>query len=279
MTFWINKSVLLAGKYDSNKITFPVYVTPKIDGIRAIRSKDNMLSRTFKPIPNENLNILLTQLLPAGIDGEIILNSNFQQTTSFVMTKKKDLQNFTFYIFDYVKDINSLNRPYLERMNDLKYLQLDSNKFANIVILYPVMMHNKEDLEKFEVECLDRGFEGVMIRKGDGTYKLGRSTTKDQILLKMKRFNDDEAVITGYEELKSENVKRDNMLGAFNVKMKNGVEFSVGSGFTDSQRKEYWENRTSLLGKQITFQYFEQGIKTAPRFPTFKGFRDSVDIL
>ena len=52
--------------------------------------------------------------------------------------------------------------------------------------------------------------------------------------------------------------------------------FEVGSGFTEAQRREYY-NDTSLIGKLITIKYQPAGMKDKPRFPTFKGFRHPDD--
>ena len=57
------------------------------------------------------------------------------------------------------------------------------------------------------------------------------------------------------------------------------IEFGVGSGFTDAERQEIWDNRDKYLGRLITFKYQEIIKGTGrPRFPTFKGFRWEGDL-
>ena len=63
---------LLAVAADLEKIEFPVWATPKIDGIRCLKINGQVVSRNFKPIPNHHIRTTLEQILPDGIDGEII---------------------------------------------------------------------------------------------------------------------------------------------------------------------------------------------------------------
>ena len=57
-----------------------------------------------------------------------------------------------------------------------------------------------------------------------------------------------------------------------------GVEFSIGSGFTEEQRREIWNKQVELIGSIVKYKYFEVGVKDKPRFPIFLGFRDKRDI-
>jgi len=73
---------------------------------------------------------------------------------------------------------------------------------SSIVIkLLPRVINSAEELDAFEAACLRDGFEGVMLRSPSGRYKFGRSTLKENLLLKLKRFEDAEAQIIGFEEL------------------------------------------------------------------------------
>lgn len=289
---------LLASKLtDFEKLQFPVYVTPKLDGIRALKIDGCIVSRSFKPIRNKKIADILKNLLPDGADGEILSGRTFQDATSAVMTADANIENTSFFWFDYVKD--SISDTYLKRMDDIKkYMDEHSgaNEDIKIVPLYPTKIENVEDLVGFEKLCLDQGFEGVMIRSGDGPYKCGRSTEKQGILMKMKKFDDSEAIIVGVSPFqKNLNEKttdnfgyskrsthKDNkvdmdMLGSFEVDW-NGIRFSIGSGFDHKLRKEFWKVREDLIGKIVKFKYFSQGMKSAPRFPTFIGIRDHDDM-
>ena len=298
----ITKPMLAASLETVDSIKFPVYATPKLDGIRCLKIDGQIVSRTFKPIRNAELAAAVKDLLPDGSDGELIMGGgNFQSTTSMVMSADKTIGNEKayFYWFDYVLDDNK--KPYLERINDMKKFVEDHPEIltaspVKIVPLVPTEIKTIEELLQYESEVLEQGFEGVMMRSANGPYKFGRSTLKEGSLVKMKKFDDDEAVIIGFNELqKNTNEKtkdefgyakrsshssgkiEQDTLGSIDVNW-NGIHFSIGSGFTAEQRKEFWNDRDNLMGKIVKFKYFAIGIKEAPRFPTFLGIRDIDDI-
>lgn len=297
----ITKPMLAASLENIDSIKFPVYVTPKLDGIRCLKIDGNIVSRTFKPIRNAELAAAVKGLLPDGSDGELIMGGTFQNTTSMVMSADKMIGNEKayFYWFDYL--VEDPKKTYLERIDDMKkfveeHPEILTASPVKIMPLIPTEINTVEELMKYESEVLEQGFEGVMMRTAHGPYKFGRSTLKEGSLVKMKKFEDDEAIITGFNELqKNTNEKTKNefgyakrsshkdgkidqdTLGSIDANWR-GIHFSIGSGFTMEQRKEFWDQRNNLIGKLVKFKYFATGMKVAPRFPTFLGFRSEDDM-
>ena len=68
--------------------------------------------------------------------------------------------------------------------------------------------------------------EGLMIKYPKSKYEGRRSEN----LLKVKKFDDDEATVYGYENGTG---RCENMVGALMVVNDKGVKFKVGSGMTD----------------------------------------------
>lgn len=286
---------MLAGKFDPEKAVFPYDVTPKIDGIRFLIVNGTAVSRNFKPIPNKHIRSILSAL-PEGVDGEIVSGKNFQETTSAVMTIE-GTPEFNIYIFDYVNPNWLSILPYCQRMLDLLLaLNLKTHEGAD-GLLWPTRVNNMEELLEYENKVIEDGYEGVMLRDPNGTYKFGRSTTRENILLKLKRFVDDEGELIRIERKMSNqnpeeydafgNVKRsssmDGMIpldeaGALVVRLKSGQELSIGSGLDDTLRKEIWSNPGKYLGQMVKFKYFAHGIKDLPRHPVFLGFRHKNDL-
>ena len=297
----ITKPMLAASLDSLDSVNFPVYVTPKLDGIRCLKVGGEIVSRSFKPIRNIELSTAIKDLLPDSSDGELIMGGTFQNTTSMVMSTDKMIGNEKayFYWFDYVSDDNK--KPYLERMNDIErfvgeHPNILSASPVKIIPLIPTEINTLEELVQYESKVLKQGFEGVMLRSAHGPYKFGRSTLKEGSLVKMKKFDDGEATIVGFNELqKNTNDKKkdefgyakrsshkdgkidQNTLGSLNMNW-NGILFSIGSGFTAEQRKEFWNSRDTLVGKIVKFKYFATGMKEAPRFPIFLGFRHPDDM-
>ncbi len=299
----IKKPLLAAKVEDLAKVAYPTLATPKIDGIRAMKLDGRLVSRTLKPIGNSTIRSILETLLPDNSDGEIAVEGTFQDVQHSVMTRV-DSENFAgkfiYYWFDYVKD--DPDKPYSERVIDMmeyvsSHPQMFSHEQARIVPLYPTPLHTVEDVVAYQANVLADKFEGVMLRKPSGPYKMGRGTVRDGVLLKLKQFLDAEARVVGVQELrKNTNEKQASLTGASQRSSKKAglvpqnklgsllvvnaakQEFSIGSGFSDEQRRTLWARKEALVGKHVTYRYFEVGVKDAPRFPTFVGFRHEDDI-
>lgn len=312
----ITRPMLASELENESLIKYPVYVTPKVDGIRCLKIDGQILTRNFKPLPNKYIRKILEDLLPEGADGEVISGNTFQKCQSNVMSFDGEPE-FKFYWFDWVQE--SLLEPYKTRCDRLftYYLMMvqpaflfgfnpdpDKEEFEKYVEKYihpltPTPAENFErlkELEKLYVE--DGGFEGLMLRSADGPYKCGRSTGKEAYLLKYKKFSDSEAEIVGFEEKlknnnevtldkfgkkkrssKKENKVPANTLGAITVRdIHSKFEFNIGSGFDDNLKKEIWDNQKDFLGKIVKYKYFEKGVKQLPRFPVFLGFRHENDM-
>jgi DNA ligase-1 len=281
---------LLAGNFDPSKAKFPYIATPKIDGIRFLMVNGVAVSRTFKPIRNTYIQSLLSQYLPDGIDGELTCGDTFQSSTSAVMTIEGE-PKFKVWVFDYVDPDSEILPFYLRILNiPLNTLPFDYELLSGTTI------HSIKEIERYEYICLNRGYEGVMLRDPMGTYKFGRSTVKDNILLKVKRFCDDEAELIAIEEKMSNQntaekdafgrTKRSAALGGMIptdttgtliVRNKEGQEFGIGSGLNDLMREEIWNHKEKYIGKLVKYKYFPQGVKDLPRHPVFLGFRDIED--
>lgn len=284
----ITKPMLAGTVTDFSKINFPVLATPKIDGIRCLRINGKSLSRSFKEIPNRYIQQQM-QGLPDGLDGELVIKGGFQKTTSGVMSQEGE-PNFEYWIFDAV--LSPLIQEYKFR------IWLLTRKFPIFCVpLYPMQLNTIKQLELYETEQLQLGYEGICIRQPNSPYKCGRSTEKEGYLLKIKRFEDAEAVIIGFEE-QMENcnelgkdklgyAKRSTSkigkvgkgtLGSFivkGVKVFHRQEFKVGTGvgLTQELRQEIWNNQDKYWGRLITYKYQPSGTLNLPRLPIFKGFR------
>ena len=116
--------------------------------------------------------------------------------------------------------------------------------------------------------------------------------------MKIKRFEDSEAVIVGFEELLINNnepftgelgqTKRQHLqenksaggtLGALVVRdIKTDIKFNIGTGFTDQDRECIWANRHNSLGDIVKYKYQPHGSVEKPRSPVFLGFRGKEDM-
>ena len=93
---------MLAVEVNFDKLRYPIYTQPKLDGIRVIVKDGVVYSRSLKAIANKHVQSLFGHL--HGLDGELIVGNPtahnvFQKTTSGVMSKDGE-PDVTLYVFD-----------------------------------------------------------------------------------------------------------------------------------------------------------------------------------
>jgi len=284
-------------------IKFPVWASPKIDGIRCTVFGGVAYSRSLKPIPNEyvqNWFKVYADVLN-GLDGELVVGSptdpNCMQNSMAVMRKSGE-PRFEFHVFDVVTS-TPWDYAYVSRLELVRerFGDVQAERIGDVAKMVPQVHASAPLLDVLEARYLEDGYEGLMIRSPSGRYKFGRSTEREGGLVKVKRFTDAEAEVIGYvEEMRNENeATKDALghterstakgglvgkgaLGAFVVRDTSGRVFNIGTGYSANQRKEFWDGRNALLGACVTFKYFDHGIKEAPRHPVFKSFRAKEDM-
>lgn len=286
---------MLATEVDFNKLRYPVYAQPKLDGIRVIIKDGIVYSRSLRPIPNKHVQSLFGHL--HGADGELIVgdvtaHDVFQKTTSGVMSKEGE-PDVTLYAFDLWSNPSAL---YEFRY---QHLSLVCCEESDVELVPYECIHTHKELLVYANTQISAGYEGIMLRNPNTTYKYGRSTNNTQELLKYKLFEDSEFECVGVEELMhnenelkldelgyaersscKEGLKPSGMLGALILKWKDNDTFKVGTGFTEQQRKDIFAEKdsdNSIIGKLIKVKYQASGMKDKPRFPSFVGVRSELD--
>lgn len=286
---------------DLEALNWPMIATPKVDGIRCLNPDGRILSRSFKPIPNNHIRTTLEKYLPRGGDGELFSSDKFNKVTSDVMSQD-GTPDFVLWMFDFVPNGSETDMPYSERLRAMLDWYRDASEEAKAVInILPFkVLNSAEELREYESKVLAEGFEGVCLRTPESPYKCGRSTWKERYLLKLKVFLDSEAEVIGMEEQQSnqnaleknelgltkrsgkkEGMVKTGRLGKFLCRdIHTGVEFKCGSGqgLTLELRKEIWDNQGEYVGKIFKYKYQPHGVKKKPRIPIWLGFRDPIDM-
>lgn len=270
---------------------WPVLATEKMDGIRGLKLMYNQLPRLLsyrlKLIPNswcQNAGIFI----PMGYDMEIWTPElEYNDIQSIVMSEQHpDEYKLQFHIIDIVSD-----EPYLERLERIKSEQ----KYWRPYIKFtpPTMCNDAHELMEFYKSVEHRGGEGICFRTPNSPYKQGRSTLREQYLIKLCPWSYEETTIIGFEE-QQENTndeKRNNIglmdrsktlsgqagkgtLGAFVCS--DGFNIGTGVGLTDRLRQKIWDNQSKYLGRSIKYKTKAHGKKDLPRSPIFWGFRDTT---
>jgi DNA ligase-1 len=270
---------MLAHKFDNSRVDWskPVYIQPKLDGVRCLLTKDGGFSRTGKKFMN--LAHIELALIPffkkypdLVLDGELYnhkLKHDFEKIISLVRKQKptaddrRDAQHLVqFHVYDYIDGIYD---TYKNRMQTLVVSDIYD---AQIKYVPAKLVDSYNYARDLHATYLSEGYEGSIIRL-DGLYKHGRSYD----LMKFKDFSDDEATIIGYELGKG---KRTGTLGKFIMLDDEGVEFGCppGKGYSYKDLAKMLKDVQSYIGKRATFTYFQRTQAGSYRHPLFKCIRN-----
>lgn len=286
---------LLAYTVDElQSIPLPVLCSPKLDGIRCMVLNDQPVSRTLKLIPNRFVQQELGFYPP--FDGELLVGdptdpSAFNKSTSGIMSHSGSPE-FMFHVFDYVGD-GYQAMTYEQRLERVYELTV-GGRWPRVTVVPHTRLNTVAEVLDLEAYYVGLGYEGLMVRRINGKYKHGRSTAREAILGKIKRFTDTEGIIIGVEELQhndneqttnalghaerarvSANMRPGDTLGALVVQSPDWEEpFKIGTGLTVEDRFTLWTKRDMLLGKTVRFKFQAAGVKDRPRFPVYLGLRE-----
>ena len=301
------------------KLSYPLMVLPKIDGVRGLVQEDRLVARSGKSFANELNTFFYSDPRFNGFDGEMVVDrvtgsGICNATTSALTTIKGQIQT-RFCLFDFVVPgitdglgYQSRYKLMIKRVTGLLAEHPELSQW-----LWPMpsrIIYNERELLLYEMDRIEAGFEGIIIRSIEGPYKHGRSTQNEGYYLRLKRFIDSEIRVTyiiegkhntneqtrtpnGYAEraTHAENMVPNGKVGtvcgialadvrhAGKTVIKKGDEIELAAGkLTHPQREEFFQDPSLIVGKIAKFQFFPVGIKDKPRFPTFQSFRDPVDM-
>ena len=271
---------MLAHKYDDNRVdwSLPVYIQPKLDGVRCLFTKHGAFSRTGKQFKNlAHIELALISFFKDNpdviLDGELYnheLKHDFEKIISLVRKQKPtaddrlDAQHLVqFHVYDYISA--PVYDSYKTRMQNLVTSDIYD---AQIKYVPAKLVDSYNYARDIHTTFLSEGYEGSIIRL-DGLYKHGRSYD----LMKFKDFSDTEATIIGYELGKG---KRTGTLGKFIMLDDEGVQFGCppGKGYNYKDLEEMLTNVADYVGKRATFTYFQRTQAGSYRHPLFKCIRN-----
>lgn len=320
---------MLAAKYDEAralkhlKADGYLYIQPKVDGMRVLFHEGVARSRSWKPWTNKALQQAASSMayILDGLDGEMlpgkhlgrVIDPEAFRTAMSELRAMEGAKEFTYFVFDYFDSTCFPCIPSFEmRYNSIANTEYIPGTYVNTIQSHDFKVHlvlcptykvsSIEEIKVWEADFLARGFEGAILRRWNGHYKFGRATPLGGELTKIKQFEDDEAIIVGYEVayenqndifenelgLSSRSAHQANLvpkdyLGSITVELLNdrSKQFNIGvmKGFTIGKRKELWQQRENLIDKIVTFKH--QGYAGGydlPRTPVLISFRASEDL-
>lgn len=285
-------------------LDYPVLVSPKMDGLRALGAKRQLLSKTLAPFRNEAMQYLAESGMFAGMDGELVAGSPsgddvLRRSYSAFMSSAGE-PDWYYWVFDRwdMPDTGFASR-YDAAQRSVAAAAKRLGPRVRVMPQYrcdsPVAVLKQEE------HALAEGYEGLMVRSMFAPYVPKRCTVKSGYLLKLKRFQDGEALLLYVEEAVS-NANEAKVLGdgstrrgrsaagrstgnglagsVVGIDTKTGVEVKASTArLTAEERLELLRIADELAGESPLFTYRRFGSGDgAPRFPVFHSLRDASDI-
>jgi len=233
--------VMLAKLFESKRLRYPCYGSPKIDGVRAKFKNGKFYSRNGHEYVG--LNHLAKELssIDEELDGELVVPNVTFQVSSGLVRSDNPTPNAEFHIFE----IPLYKGPFIERlilMDDLHLIGPHILKVPHFCLTRETRVYD------YYAHCRKHGFEGAVIKP----YNYEYTGTRSYNWMKMKPKENKDVIVTGMYEGKG---KYKNQMGGVTVDFNNGN--SVGGGWSDKQRKDFWKDPSLIVGKCIEVSYME----------------------
>ena len=259
---------MLAHKFRDHKgkMEFPVYVQPKLNGMRMLFDGENGWSRGNKEVIPEVIQHLKFDTGGYILDGELMLPNNvlLQESMTAIKKYRPELSPKLLY---HVYDVVLPEQHYDNRMEILDTIFMDAPK--NVVRVKTVKVDDESQVSHLHQLFVQDGYEGTMVRDPLANYEINK---RSYSLLKLKDFVDEEFKIIGFEQGS----------GSFSESIificeSNGNPFNVVPEGSMEHKQSLWKKRNTLLGKWLTVRYFEKSKDGIPIFPVGVDIRDSGD--
>lgn len=236
-----------------NQDTKGWFMSEKLDGIRAYWNGRELLSKNGNRI---NAPLSFTKNFPNfPLDGELWTRRNdFENIQSIVLDKKpsKQWEDITYNIFEAPKSTGDFR----ERLKKIK-TWFRNNKNKHVRVIKHIECKDKKHLYSYLKEVLRLNGEGLIVKNPNLPYVAKRSENS----LKVHTYKDMEGEVIKINYTKE-------LMKSLTVKLKSGVSFKIGSGFTKKERIN-----PPKIGDLITFKYLRLNKNGIPRFASFKRVR------
>ena len=264
---------MLASKWEDSKdkITYPIFSQPKLDGIRCIVTKDGMFSRNGKPIISaphirESLSEVFEVYPELILDGELYADkfaNDFNKIVSLVKKTKPtdaDLKESKKNIQYWIYDLPSEDDTFEIRSQSLYDLFMEWSYFnAHCINVDTDICQSEKEVMEYYEKYVNDGFEGQMLRLNK-EYENKRSKS----LMKHKSFVDEEYTILDIVEGEG---NRTGTAGYMVFETAEGKRFKSNVKGTMEETAEMLKNKKKLIGKEATIKYFNLTPDGIPRFP------------
>ncbi len=248
----------LANEYRSDLNLNDYLMSEKYDGVRAYWDGFQLISRggiVYNAPAWFTKNFGSTPL-----DGELwIARGRFDELSGIVRRKtpgKLDWREVSYRVFDLPKDPGVFQIRY----DNLKNIVSKSNSKYLFLVEQSTIKDEQTLMDSLQA-IVAQGGEGMVLQRKNAFYQGKRSDD----LIKLKVWQDAEATVIKHLPGKG---KYTGVMGSILVETDDGIQFRLGTGFTDAQRQS-----PPKPGSRVTYKYNGVSSSGRPRFASFMRIR------
>jgi DNA ligase-1 len=234
-------------------------VSEKYDGARALWDGRTLRFRSGLPVAAP---AWFTARLPAvALDGELWLGrGRFDVLSGAVRRQQPDdaeWRQIRYLVFE----LPDAPGGFAQRAARIEAIA-NAAGWPQLVAVAQRPVADRTALRARLTEVVAGGGEGLVLHRADAPYATGRSAA----LLKLKPLHDAEAVVVAHLPGRGKHAGR---LGALRVRTPDGLEFQIGTGFSDLQREQ-----PPRIGAVVTYTHRGVTAGEVPRFASFLRVRE-----
>ncbi|MBP6294722.1 MAG: DNA ligase, partial [Hydromonas sp.] len=240
MTWGATPKLMLANSYHEDINVTDYWVSEKLDGVRAYWNGTQLISRQGNVFAAPDWFTADFPKIP--LDGELWMGRGTFETLSGAVRKTTPVDSewraIRLMVFDMPEQAGDFN----QRLETLRRMFAQKHSPYITLVAQEKLPSQKALMARLD-EVVNAGGEGLMLHLGSAPYRGVRSDD----LLKLKRFEDAEATVLAHI---AGTGKYQGAMGALLVQTSAGVQFKIGTGFSDAQRKN-----PPPIGSDITYRY------------------------
>lgn len=269
---------MLARTYGPKFNSFPCFVQPKLNGVRALYQNGVFQSRDEKLWKPGVLAHLIAEMSAFSsstvFDGELYVHDwRLQRINGAIAVNRlepnADTPNVCFHIFDIVDTSRSFSYRWFDYYQPL--IQAD---LPHVKAVPTALVSSRDELDQRFHQYTALGYEGIMLRP-DGPYEFGEhksertggyTSYRSKTLWKHKQWSDAEFMCVGITQgdgkaeigvgaLICAAITNPHGLSLSAMQMDDMPTFKVGTGFEDSERIAFATDPP--IGKLIRVRYLE----------------------
>jgi DNA ligase-1 len=249
--------------FEIHRVKYPCFGSPKIDGVRAKFKNGVFYSRNGHPYVGLDHLIQEIKGIKEELDGELVVPGVSFQVGSGWIRSDDPTPDATFNIFE----IPTIKVPFIERLTIIADIHTISDGILGVT---HKVLRDENEIMEFYKACRNLGYEGAVIKPFDYKYVGSRSWN----WMKLKPEKTYDAKVTDIYEGKGK--YKDEMGGV--IVMFKGKPNKVGGGWSDIQRRKYWNNHNRIIGRMIEVHYMEETDDGNMRHSRFFDFRPDKEV-